>query len=260
MLTLITNNLTMKVVLLSDLHSDVRDGRPVKINESGDVLILAGDIGDPFAKTYRIQLQQTIGKFKTVIVIAGNHEYWNLNVKTKRTLNDTIERIKYVCSQLTNDSTRFVTLEKDTLEINNVVFLGCTLWTNVDSDDAQQMNDMKRIDDWSIDKCHLEHQKSVEWLSNQLTKHPSKTIVVITHHLPSFDLLYQSERPTAIKQLRTAYASDLNNLVEKANFWFCGHQHVFRDILIGQCRCIINPIGTRAEVTNHKRNFYLSIE
>lgn len=250
----------MKVVLLSDLHSDVRGGRPVKIVEKGDILILAGDIGDPFSKTYHIQLEQSIGKFRWVIVIAGNHEYWNTGVPPLRTIDQTIERIRIVCGSLSSEVTKFVMMEKDEIEIEGVVFIGCTLWTNVDESDAQHMNDMKYIDDWSIERCHIEHRKSVEWLTQQIDKHDSKTTVVITHHLPSFDLLFVPTKPTVVKQLKTAYASDLDKLVKRANFWFCGHQHVFRDLLVGNCRCIINPIGTRAEVTNHKRNFLIDIQ
>jgi predicted phosphohydrolase len=239
----------------------VRDGRPVKITEKGDILILAGDIGDPFSKTYTLQLEQALGKFKTVIVIAGNHEYWNsAQPRFKRSIDNTIEQIRKVCSELTTNETKFVFLEKEFIEIDNVTFLGCTLWTNVNEDDAQYMNDMKQIDNWSIDQCRSEHKKAVEWLSNAIETNSSKTKVVITHHLPTFDLLYKSDRPTVIKQLKTAYASDLSHLVKSTDYWFCGHQHVFRDIKIDKCRCIINPIGTRAEVTNHKRNFYLTIE
>lgn len=250
----------MKVILLSDLHSDVRDGRPVKIIETGDVLILAGDIGDPFSKTYKIQFQQALNKFKVVIVIAGNHEYWNVGYPPSRTLDQTIDQIRKVCSELSTDTTKFVFLEKESLEIENVVFFGCTLWTNVNEDDAQQMNDMRRIDKWSVQNCQSEHKKAVEWLTKAIGTQTLKTKVVVTHHLPTFDLLYKSDRPTIIKQLRTAYASDLNHLVKSADFWFCGHQHIFRDIMVDECRCIINPIGTRAEVTLHKRNFYLMIE
>jgi len=70
--------------------------------------------------------------------------------------------------------------------------------------------------------------------------------VVITHHLPSYQLIadkYQ-KHPNI-----NFYASNLEYLVEKADIWCCGHSHSLKYATIGNCQCYLNPVGYSHEST-----------
>ena len=70
--------------ILSDIHLELRnyipkDIFPEKINSGiEEVLILAGDIGDPFSNIYKEFLTLCRSTFSFVIVVAGNHEFYNM--------------------------------------------------------------------------------------------------------------------------------------------------------------------------------------
>jgi len=91
-------------------------------------------------------------------------------------------------------------LENDTAEIDGVVFLGCTLWTDFklfgDSRIARfeaetKMNDYRLIrlsKDYrklrASDTLSL-NAKSVDWLRHAASQHEGKKRVIVTHHAPS---------------------------------------------------------------------------
>ena len=71
----------------SDLHLEFYDDiepitNKISLEVSGTpieqrVLFLCGDIGKPFEKTYEDFLEFSSKTFRYVIIIAGNHEYYN---------------------------------------------------------------------------------------------------------------------------------------------------------------------------------------
>ena len=96
----------MKVRYFSDLHLEF-----IKPNEiekfikkipSGinEICILAGDIGNPYQKTYDIFMNFISKNFKKTFYITGNHEYYN---KTK-TIQETNEFLEGYFQQFNNIS------------------------------------------------------------------------------------------------------------------------------------------------------------
>jgi hypothetical protein len=148
-------------------------------------------------------------------------------------------------------------LEKDTLVMGDVVFLGCTLWTDFELFGnprvagyyaTQSMTDYRKIrvsSDYrklrSIDTAGI-HHSSRWWLTGQLEQHRGEKIVVVTHHAPSKRSLPQGYESDI---LNAAYASDLDEFVETSGacLWVHGHVHVDQDYLIGSTRIICNPRG-----------------
>ena len=83
----------MSFYLISDLHTELLtetelDNLLNKLKEQNtdvekDILLLAGDIGNPRTQIYELFLRKIskIFKEKKIILIAGNHEYYDLKSK-----------------------------------------------------------------------------------------------------------------------------------------------------------------------------------
>ena len=71
-----------------------------------------------------------------------------------------------------------------------------------------------------------------------------KTIIVLSHHLPSFQLISPQYKDN---QSNVAYASNLEYLMDKVEHWACGHSHSKNEIKIDQCLCVLNPVGYPSE-------------
>ena len=242
----------MKLLLLSDLHLEFAPFSPPTTD--ADVVILAGDI-HPGVKALPWIAENFLDK--PVIYVLGNHEYYG----------QAIPRLTQKLKELTQGSNIHV-LENDSLVLGDVVFLGCTLWTDFglfgDPRVAgfyatEGMNDYKRIrvsPDYrklrSIDTAGI-HFRSRNWLSGQFDLHRGKKIVVVTHHAPSA----MSLRPGMEDDiLSAASASHLDEFVEKSGItlWFHGHMHVSADYWIGNTHILCNP---RGYVTEPNPNFHV---
>jgi hypothetical protein len=150
----------MRVGVCSDLHLEFGE---LKIpNDSGvDVLILSGDILvetdlDIFdqrqydmgfmrgkSKQYHDFFKQVCGDFPHVIYIAGNHEHYHGDFA------ETIEGLRRKLAVYTN----LHILDKETFELDDYVFYGSTLWTDMNRNDPltleyirHSMNDFRIID------------------------------------------------------------------------------------------------------------------
>jgi Icc-related predicted phosphoesterase len=230
----------MKIYVLSDLHLEFTSFIPPPTD--ADVIVLAGDI---HVGTEGIDWAQQYFPDRPVIYVMGNHEYYGSN------LQETLREIK----RLTKDTSIHV-LEKERVLINNVEFLGCTLWTdfNLTGNSRSSKNLSTRyINDYDVinygPNCrqlttrdtHNMHKSAVQWLQKQV-RHHSNQRVIITHHSPS----PQSLPPDFMnKDFMAAYASNLHDLISNcsADLWLHGHIHANSDYLIDKTRIVCNPRG-----------------
>ncbi|MEH6348418.1 MAG: metallophosphoesterase [Bermanella sp.] len=176
----------------------------------------------------------------------GNHEFYK---STYPKLFDTAREMA--------EGTNVHILENEVLAIDDVNFLGCTLWTDFemfgDSRIAgyhcqQTMNDyrkIKRLPNYSkmraIDTSRI-HRESKTWLAKELDVRKGERNIVVTHHGPSLKSVsaeFHNDLTTA------AYASNLEGFIEKhsPSFWLHGHTHNNSDYLIEGCRVLCNPKG-----------------
>lgn len=102
-----------------------------------------------------------------------------------------------------------------------VRFLGCTLWSQIDYAGKQKMRDFMKVFD-SMYKYFALHQDHLEWLEKELKSQDVPTIVV-THHLPSFQVIH----PSFAYQSNSGFATNLEYLFLSKNLraWICGHTH-----------------------------------
>jgi Icc-related predicted phosphoesterase len=201
-----------------------------------DVVIAAGDIhvqdnGVEWLKSFD----------KPVIYICGNHEYW------RGGRQQTIDTLRKNCA---DSNIHF--LERDSIELQGVVFHGCTLWT--DYADGNQLimeeaegriNDFKYIQEngQALRPQHIlkDQQLSKAWLQAQLAKHIEQPQVVISHHSPS----KQSWGRSHADMLQFAYCNNFDDWLQDcpAKLWVHGHIHTPSDYKLGETRVICNPRG-----------------
>jgi len=231
----------MRILILSDLHIEFE---AFEIDSSNvDVVVLAGDI---HVKEHGFHWAVTKVKDIPVIYVLGNHEFYG------KAYPRLITRLK----ELSKESNIHI-LEKDVICLDGVNFLGCTLWTDFQllgdakmagSECQEIMTDYRRIRVSptfsklrSIDVAAI-HWQSRAWLCGELEKLDKQRCIVVTHHSPSVKSLPPHYKGQMIS---SAYASDLEHIIEKytPDFWIHGHLHNSSNYTVGQTQIICNPRG-----------------
>jgi predicted phosphodiesterase len=257
----------MKIKLVSDLHLEFSD---IEIPNNGcDTLILGGDIllseslhdfpegtDDTVIQSHRhVQairfrnfLKYCSQDYKNVIYIAGNHEFYHGK------FFQGLDTLRETCAQFSN----IHFLENSSVTIDDVIFVGGTLWTDMrDCDPMVMMNAENNMNDYLIIKNDRtgyraitaidtikRHRNTLEHIGVVIDNAPiDKKIVVVGHHAPSFqsvDTRYKDNN------LNGAYASDLTNFIldrPRIKLWTHGHMHSKNDYMIGPTRIVCNPRG-----------------
>ena len=242
-----------KLRIMSDLHLEFG---PIDLEPIGeDVLVLAGDVGvltdgAVWARDYARRTDVP------VVMIAGNHEFYRRPGKRgygEHTIGSTLNALRAVA-----DSEPLLTfLEDDLTRVADVLFVGCTLWTDyrLYGDAAvgqlvagRALNDHRLIyvdDGIRFLPLHAEsmHKFSTGVLRELLLRrYPDGPVVVMTHHLPSAKSIATEYRDDPVN---AAYASNLDALVAAsgAALWVHGHTHVSFDYRINGTRVLCNPRG-----------------
>ena len=151
----------MKIQVVSDIHLEFG---PISIENTGgtDVLILSGDIcvvndlrvKDDYnmrgehdkSNQFHTFFQECCARFPHVIYVMGNHEHYHGDFNTS--FRDLRDRLGYLVN--------LHILEKESVLINDVLFIGGTLWTDMNKEDPITlahirgvMNDYRIIEDSS---------------------------------------------------------------------------------------------------------------
>jgi len=263
----------MKIAVCSDLHLEFAD-LVLKNDENADVLILSGDICVarelPFADSHQGERFRDFFKrcsleFPNVVMIAGNHESYHGDIAT------TTQLLKDSVSDLTN----FHVLEKESFVLNEVTFVGGTLWTDMNGNDdstvrhiSRAMNDFRLIknsnsmvsykaiaEDGTVEfkerpstfsplDAIVEHDKMLDYIMAVVDNRPTEKFVVVGHHAPSkLSTKPQYEHDTL---MNGGYSSNLYQFMldrPQIKVWSHGHTHHCFDYVIGETRVVCNPRG-----------------
>lgn len=252
----------MKIKLVSDLHLEFSDIN-IKNDENCDVLILSGDImvaeklmrqGSADGEVFRNFLKRVSFQFPHVVYVAGNHEFYSGGKFFQG-----IEDLRTYCS---TNFTNVYFLERDTKVIDDVVFVGGTLWTDMNKFDPltlhavrDMMNDYRAIrNDYAgytilkpadtVDR----HRRTLEYFRIILDENKDKKCVVVGHHTPSFQSCHPQYASDHI--MNGAYHSDLSEFIldrPQIKLWTHGHTHHPFDYMIGETRVVCNPRGYEQE-------------
>ena len=272
----------MKFSLVSDVHLEHQPEFRLKNVDESDVLILAGDIltavvledkSDDLSRknrNFHEFFQSVCSQWKHVIYVAGNHENYNFDI------TQTIDHLKKHLGYLTN----LHILENEFVVIDDVVFVGSTMWTDMNKEDPQtllqikgMMNDFYCIkdpavihtDDWgqyaaagrydyirpgiyTPEQSVHRFNKAKSYLKQVAENFQNRKVVVVTHHQPSYQSIHEKYRGD--KHMNGGYASDLSEfMLDNPNikYWCAGHVHSNFDYKIGGCNVLVNPKGYPGE-------------
>jgi predicted phosphodiesterase len=277
----------MKIAIASDLHLEFG---PIEFkNEGADVLILSGDIlvASDFdrnlplfeewkegkvdhlgkrqnaAMKYLTFLEMCSKEFPHVIYVAGNHEFYQGKwVKS-------LSLLKEVTSFFGN----IYFLEREVKVIDDITFVGSTLWTDLNKGDpltqhaiSDMMNDYRMIvnDEAGFTKLRpshtiTRHKQSLDYIKLVTEGKDNEKFVVVGHHSPSTRSIPDWYRNDTL--MNGAYSSDLSDFIldrPQIKLWTHGHTHEPFDYEIGSTRIVCNPrgyIGYETQAKNFKLKY-----
>lgn len=268
----------MKIRAYSDLHLDHYLEGGILRDEAGDVivwrppalsddsettLILAGDLweGTKIIEYMGYSwLEEIAPRFKEVILVLGNHDYYDCQPEYVLTIEAGAIKIRKELQK--KNLTNVKILDCDTYDNGEVLFVGATLWTDLNKADPLVMFDMLQTMKYDKD-IHFEHIDGKQigfsankWLDTH-SKHKNyieiiakqnrnRDIVVVTHHVP---LSILSDPRFAGDASNAFYNSDLSDLIldnENIKLWVYGHTHYCCDVMFGACRMLNNSVGYKS--------------
>lgn len=220
----------MKLQVVSDLHLE---HRPLVFNDiidpCADVIALLGDIGIPTDVSYQEFIKWCSINYQFVLVITGNHEYYN---RSGISIDNIDKIIESICDAFDN----VVFLNNKTFKIGDVVFIGSTLWSWIPSEHVvhvwSKMNDYRLI--WNSNgnlltpyESRMMYIENIKWISNSVyaAYTGGSKVVVLTHHCPTLNgtsaSFYEGLPGTH------AFATDLPHdfPVSAVRLWCSGHTH-----------------------------------
>lgn len=272
----------MKIGVCSDLHLEFGD-LFIKNEDNVDVLILSGDILVERDLDMRDRRQEELGfarerssrwheffdrvcfQFPHVIYIAGNHEHYHGD------FNITLGELKRKLAHHTN----LHVLDKEVFKLDDVTFIGGTLWTDMNKEDPitlhamkKMMNDFRcvkntgrevsfksfdedgkpsfhtRVATFSPEDAVDDHRKMLDFIKSVVAEKHDDKFVVVGHHTPSH---FSCHKKYAHDQIMNGgYHSDLSEFIldrPQIKLWTHGHTHEMFDYTIGETRIVCNPRG-----------------
>ena len=256
----------MKLQIASDIHLEFYDDPKLRdfIDATdADVLLLCGDIGPPYLGSYDKFLAECSQAYSHVVIIAGNHEYYQFKNPDKWTIERTDMEINNIVAKYTN----VTYLNNSSYKLNDeYIILGTILWTNIPKHmhiEAQMsMNDYRYIYTESSKAIpsitSSLHDTNIKWLRKELEQNSDRKIIIMTHHLPSYKMINKKFKDYP---LNCCFANADDDVLSGSNVKFCfsGHSHSNTDVVINDCRCIINPHGYRGENPGFIKNLVISL-
>ena len=257
----------MKIALVSDVHLEFGD-LDFENDSGADVLILGGDICiandiaqrdlyNTMGSEYRSNrfhefFQRCCERFPHVIFIVGNHEHYHGDFAK------TVPHFKDVLGYLSN----LHILEKETFVLDDITFIGGTLWTDMNRrsvrtlhEISRMMNDFRCVDNTAKDNDQWgsrftttdaadDHDAMLAFVRTTVESNPAGRYVVVGHHAPSRLSTHPKYAHDTI--MNGGYSSQLDDFIldhPQIKLWTHGHTHEDFDYRIGSCRILCNPRG-----------------
>lgn len=247
----------MFIRYMSDIHLEFGWMTLYSLVEDKDsVLVLAGDIGlvhnDKQIETLGRFLVDASVQFRAVIYVLGNHEHYKYSIA--KTYDRLRERIAYLGLE------NVFVLENETKIIDDVAFIGATLWTDYNNDEIKltlagiYLNDHKLIRTGPASDPYQNpflpinakrtHKKSKQYVFDQVKEQKAaglKTVVVV-HHGVSEQSVHERFKGN---HLNPAFVSELSKDILDAQPDVVVHGHVHNTFAynIGETRVLVNPRG-----------------
>lgn len=235
----------MKIQYASDLHLEFADNwrylkeHPLEV--TGDVLVLAGDIGYLGDDNYTKHpfWDWASANYQEVICCMGNHEFYKYY--DIATLKDGY------CMEIRHNVHSYYNA---VVRIDDIDFIISTLWSLIPLREAyyteQVISDFRRIlyngELLTFSEFDQEHERCLEFIKKSVADSNATRKIVITHHVPSF----QMQCPKFADSLANgAFTVELEEYIKESgiDFWIFGHSHYNIDVNIGNTLCCSNQLG-----------------
>ena len=274
----------MNIQLLSDLHLESNPHFVARPTPGADVLVLAGDIGSyqPGSALTRLGVEDFgLARFSPrpvseggagwpcpVLFIPGNHEY------DGQEFDDATRRLRAACERW-----GLIWLEQQSVVLQGVRFLGCTLWTDFDALSGDSLSASLsgrdkafRAANYYLRKNHSLRNgvpmlapevrelglQSQAWLRAALTQPFDGPTVVVTHFSPS---LISADPRYGLTPGTAGFCNALDDLLPAAQLWLHGHLHCPQDYLSQGCHVVANPLGYahKGEQTSYRPELLIHV-
>jgi predicted phosphodiesterase len=204
----------------SDIHferGDLNIGDFINIiKKNAEILVLAGDIGDPFSNIYYKFIEYCSELFNHVLLITGNHEYYNYSI------DEVDNKINKICDNFINVHY----LNNKIFYYDGLFFIGSTLWSNIPENtkmsDLMTIKDYHKIKDFNPITSNNLFTKNLEFIENNLNNNIN--CIIISHHAPSYKCIPKEFHGDSVN---CCFASHLDDLLSHPNLlgWIYGHTH-----------------------------------
>jgi predicted phosphodiesterase len=262
----------MKIQLLSDLHLEAHPHWVAQPAPGADVLVLAGDIGSYQSGSQLTDNDFGLARFSPlngwptpVLFVPGNHEYDGMDFDLAHA------RLHETCLRL-----GMTWLERTSVVLGGVRFVGTTLWTDFDAlgpaNDAiglpargqaaanplalllkardkafraanyylRKTLTVRNGEPWLAQGLRDQALMCQTWLREELAQPFAGPTVAVTHFAPSL----HSADPRYGRTPGTAgFCNALDDLLPFADVWLHGHLHAPSDYRHNGCRVVANPLG-----------------
>ena len=262
----------MKLQLLSDLHLEAHPHWVAKSAKDADLLVLAGDIGSYQPGSLLTDTDFGLGQFSPrngwptpVLFVPGNHEYDGMDFDAAHL------RLRETCDRL-----GLIWLERESVVLSGVRFVGTTLWTDFDAlaptaadiptvkGTASAANPLAQMlksrdkafraanyylrktlttrkgEPWLAESLREQALLCQSWLREALEQPFAGTTVVVTHFAPS---LRSADPRYGLTPGTAGFCNSLDDMLPLAQWWLHGHLHATSDYTAQGCRVIANPLG-----------------
>ena len=261
----------MKIALASDLHLEF-ETITLPNTEGAKVLILSGDIcvahslhdhpinkpvpsdamkpgrNQSAAYKYREFFHHVSQEYDHVVYVAGNHELYHGRYP---------DAYEWLDEEMKNyPNIHF--LDMDSVVIDDVTFVGGTLWTDMNRNDPttmqlieSMMNDFRIIRNSQRNYARfspldsvIHHRATWEHIKKVVDSDATKKYVVVGHHAPtplSIHEIYKND-----VWMNGGYHSNLADFIldrPQIALWTHGHTHHPFDYMMGETRIVCNPRG-----------------
>lgn len=273
----------VSIQIASDLHLEFypKGHYPEDIlTPSAPVLALLGDIGIPHQESYARFLGQMSSKFELVLVVLGNHEFYQTQglAQTSNpvlTYEEIRSHVRGICAKLPN--VRLA--DREVFHIGGVRVICSTLWTHIPMHAAPYaggINDYNYIYKRDEGKTEPEliswedtngwHDQELAFVVEQLTKSMTckeKNSLVLTHHSPMMnDTSSKQYQGPLQNQMNFAFSSPLEYLFRdygrtnnsNVHTWCFGHTHFCTSVEVHGTRVLANQLGYPGERNTFKKD------
>jgi len=259
----------MRIQLFSDLHLERYPDFVPFIAPDTDVVVLAGDIGSYQSNSRLRERDFGLGRFSPLrpgapraraLYIPGNHEFDSLEY------DEAYARLRATCAELGIEW-----LDRETIVIGAVRFVGTTLWADFDALASREPDLAKslkmrdkafRAANYYLAKnttlidgqpVLAERQRDMSldcqaWLRAALAEPFDGATVAVTHYAPS---LLSADPRYGLTPGTAGFCNALDDMFALADVWMHGHLHCANDYVVEidtggrrrACRVLANPLG-----------------